>query len=402
MLEAGIQPRYVFDGKAPSMKRTVLRKRAASRDQAKKALEQETTTFESSDATEEAKAEHRDTIHKLQQRSTVVTPKHVSDIKTLLTLLGLPVIQAPGEAEAQCAALVQSQHAFATATEDMDALTFGSKKLLRNFLSPSSAKKPVLEIELDQIYAQLGLTRDQFVQFCILCECDYTGKIPGVGPVTALKLMQTHHQIPTILEYLKGAKKPLPADGEFLWEEASQLFVAPDVLDATGLSSQLVTKPMDLKALKIFLCDTHGFQESRVDSVCARLTKAINPAHNTRMNQGRLEQWFTTVPSAISASTPTPIPSAVPASTPMPVPSAVSASTPMSAPSAVSASIPTPAMTLPSPISPPLAPPSSSVSPDPLKIIIPRIGKIGSLVSKSTKSNTRALGSLKSPRKRPR
>ncbi len=38
--------------------------------------------------------------------------------------------QAPGEAEAQCAALAKAGKVYATATEDMDALTFGTPKLL--------------------------------------------------------------------------------------------------------------------------------------------------------------------------------------------------------------------------------------------------------------------------------
>ena len=40
--------------------------------------------------------------------------------------------QAPGEAEAQCAAMVKAGKIYATGTEDMDALTFGTSVLLRN------------------------------------------------------------------------------------------------------------------------------------------------------------------------------------------------------------------------------------------------------------------------------
>ena len=42
------------------------------------------------------------------------------------------IVQAPCEAEAQCAALVKGGKVFATATEDMDALTFGTNVLLRH------------------------------------------------------------------------------------------------------------------------------------------------------------------------------------------------------------------------------------------------------------------------------
>ena len=89
-----------------------------------------------------------------------VTPKHSEDCQRLLTLMGIPYIkvsleklmfaiiaqygyfevclwvwnrfQAPCEAEAQCAELVKGGKVFATATEDMDALTFGSSILLRH------------------------------------------------------------------------------------------------------------------------------------------------------------------------------------------------------------------------------------------------------------------------------
>ena len=42
------------------------------------------------------------------------------------------ICQAPCEAEAQCASLVKAGKVYATGTEDMDALTFGSSVLLRH------------------------------------------------------------------------------------------------------------------------------------------------------------------------------------------------------------------------------------------------------------------------------
>ena len=51
--------------------------------------------------------------------------------------------QAPGEAEAQCAALVKAGKVYATGTEDMDALTFGTTVLLRN-LTVAEARSPYI------------------------------------------------------------------------------------------------------------------------------------------------------------------------------------------------------------------------------------------------------------------
>ena len=45
---------------------------------------------------------------------------------TLLSLMGVPYIDAPGEAEAQCAHMVKNGAFYAAATEDSDALVFGN------------------------------------------------------------------------------------------------------------------------------------------------------------------------------------------------------------------------------------------------------------------------------------
>ncbi len=40
-----------------------------------------------------------------------------------------------------------------------------------------------------------GLSMEQFVDFCILCGCDYVNNIRGIGPVKALQLIQKHGSI---------------------------------------------------------------------------------------------------------------------------------------------------------------------------------------------------------------
>jgi flap endonuclease-1 len=53
------------------------------------------------------------------------------DVKHLLRLMGCPVVEAPCEAEAACAALVKSGQCYGAATEDMDVLTFGADRMLK-------------------------------------------------------------------------------------------------------------------------------------------------------------------------------------------------------------------------------------------------------------------------------
>lgn len=103
--------------------------------------------------------------------------------------MGVPVVEAPCEAESQCAELAKHGKVYGAATEDMDALTFRTPKLLRK-MTFSGTKQPILEIDCELMLTGLGLTYPEFIDLCILCGCDYTESIKGIGPKTALKLIR--------------------------------------------------------------------------------------------------------------------------------------------------------------------------------------------------------------------
>ena len=89
------------------------------------------------------------------------------DAIKMLRLMGCPVIEAPCEAEAQCAELTRANRTYATATDDMDALTFRSAILLKGF---NTRKEPIVEITYDTMLQELGLNYEEFVDLCILVE----------------------------------------------------------------------------------------------------------------------------------------------------------------------------------------------------------------------------------------
>ena len=133
-------------------------------------------------------------------RSIRVTPEMMEDAKKLVKLMGVPYIEAPCEAEAQCAKLVTMDLAFGTATEDMDALTFGTKFLLRGF---NSKKEPITQTDLALVLEGFEMTQKEFIDLCILCWCDYTHSIQGMGPVSAFKMIQENKDIESVLEIIK-------------------------------------------------------------------------------------------------------------------------------------------------------------------------------------------------------
>jgi len=170
MVDNGIKPVYVFDGKPPQMKSGELEKRKERRDVAQNALDK---------AKEEGDDEE---VDRQSRRLVKVTKDHVEECKTLLKHMGIPYVEAPCEAEAQCAELVKAGKVYAVGTEDMDALTFGTTVLLRHLTFSEARKMPIKEFYLDKLLEGFEMNQDQFIDLCILLGCDYCDKIRGIGP----------------------------------------------------------------------------------------------------------------------------------------------------------------------------------------------------------------------------
>lgn len=221
LLEHGLKPVYVFDGKPPEMKGGELNKRMEKRAEAQKALDK---AMEAGDQVE---------VDKFNKRLVKVTRQHTDEAKELLKLMGVPYIEAPCEAEAQCAAMVKAGKIFATATEDMDALTFGSDIVLRHLTFSEARKMPIQEIHLKVVLQELNLSQKEFIDLCILMGCDYTDSIRGIGPKKSIELIKNHRSIEDILKNIDKDKYPPPENWNY--QGARALFENPDVADPNSI-----------------------------------------------------------------------------------------------------------------------------------------------------------------------
>ncbi|XP_018335737.1 flap endonuclease 1 [Agrilus planipennis] len=285
LVENGIKPVYVFDGKPPTMKSGELNKRMERREEAQKSLDKAT---EAGDAAE---------IDKFSRRLVKVTKQHAEDAKQLLKLMGIPYIEAPCEAEAQCAALVKAGKVFATATEDMDALTFGSKVLLRRLTFSEAKKMPIQEIQLDKVLEGLGLSHKEFIDLCILLGCDYTDSIRGIGPKRAIELMKQHRCLEGIMNSIDKSKYTVPENWNY--EGARQLFIEPEVADPD--SFEIKWSDPDEDGLVKYLCNDKQFNEERVRNGAKKLQRARGTA-----TQVRLDGFFTVVSTTPAKRKPNP------------------------------------------------------------------------------------------------
>ena len=324
----GVKPVYVFDGKPPNIKSGELVKRREKRAKAEKQL---------AAAKEAGDIEEQD---KQNKRLVRAGTKENDDCKKLLELMGIPVVNAPCEAEAQAAALCKNGEVWAVGTEDMDALTFGCPVLLRKMTFANAGKTDIQQMSYPKAIEGLGLTHDQFVDLCILLGCDYCDSIKGVGPKTALKLIREHKCIETILENIDRKKFTVPED----WvpnekkakaekenddeeydtdEEKEHLAKAksdddenddveekiPIYVNARKLfNDHEVIIDLDLKwkecqpePLTKFLVDEMGFNPDRVKSNIEKLQKAQKA--NTKP-QMRMDSFFKPMPSKAGAKKP--------------------------------------------------------------------------------------------------
>ncbi|KAG6935812.1 GEN1, Holliday junction 5' flap endonuclease [Chelydra serpentina] len=111
----------------------------------------------------------------------------------MLACLGLPWVQATGEAEAMCAYMNANGYVDGCITNDGDVFLYGAQTVYRNFTM--NAKDPHVDCyTMSSIKEKLGCDRESLIGLAILLGCDYLPKgVPGVGKEQALKLIETLH-----------------------------------------------------------------------------------------------------------------------------------------------------------------------------------------------------------------
>ncbi|XP_042448826.1 flap endonuclease 1-A-like [Zingiber officinale] len=276
LLQAEIMPAYIFDGQPPELKKRELVKRHVKRLDAMKDL---TTAMENG---------NDDEIKKFSKRTIKMTKRHNEDCKRLLRLMGVPVIEAPCEAEAQCAALCKAGKVYAVASEDMDSLTFGAPRFVRHLTDPSSRRIPVIEFQMSKTLEELKLTMEQFIDLCILSGCDYCDSIRGIGGQTALKLIRRHGCLENILQNINKERYRIPKDWPY--PEVRQLFQEPTVsLETPELKLALP----DEEGLLNFLVNENSFNKNRVAKAIERMKGVKNLYY-----QEKSETFFKPVLSA--------------------------------------------------------------------------------------------------------
>jgi len=208
-LSYNITPIYVFDGVPPEEKSEVIKERKEKANDANEKLNEESVD--------------PGMIEKYNKQSIRLTKRIIDDVKNLLNTLGVSYIVSNGEAEGLASELCRQKYVDFVISEDMDCLPFGANYLVRNCIDKTVKMKDSITIfDLNKVLESLELTRDQFIELCILCGCDYCKNIPRIGSITGYKIIKKHG---TIESYLNSTTvKNLPENYIEKYKKSKELF----------------------------------------------------------------------------------------------------------------------------------------------------------------------------------
>src|SRR3989454_884866 len=268
----GLELVFVFDGKPPALKFAEIARRRSIKARYDAELAQ---AIEAGDL---AKAYSKATM------TSRLTREMAEEARELLRLMGLPVIQAPSEGEAQASHMAAKGSVWAAASKDYDCLLFGTPRLLRfltisgkEFLPSKGAFRAITPelIDIALLLEHYKITRSQLVDLAILVGTDFNEGIKGIGPKKALKLVHDYASIEQMPEEIRSR---LTED----LNSVRQVFLKPRVLEKYVLKRS----PPDRDGLVKFLSEERGFNKNRVERLTERLTR------RSEKTDAGLENWL--------------------------------------------------------------------------------------------------------------
>jgi flap endonuclease-1 len=279
LLSDGIKLVYVFDGRAPELKAKTHKKRQDVRDIAKERYE---TAKEEVDVMG---------MKRYSSQLLRLDDEMIAESKELLVAMGIPIIQAPSEGEAQAAHMTRvNTKVYASVSQDYDSLLFGATRLIRNLTVSRKRKtysgfveiKPEI-IELEKVFNFLEINLEQLICLGILVGTDYNPKgIPGIGQKKALDIVKKYKVPYEIFKSVEEQILSLPEDERFNWQDIFALFYKPDISN-----QDFEFKPFDEDKIRDILVRRHDFSEERVLKQIDKLREI-----KLKSQQKSLGKWF--------------------------------------------------------------------------------------------------------------
>jgi len=264
LLQEGVLPVWVFDGRPPERKAGTIRQRIAAKEKAEGEYQ------------EALAAGDLETARRKAAQTSRLTRSMVDELDELLAALGVPTVPAPGEGEAQAAAMAAAGAVWASASEDYDTLLFGAPRLVRGLAARgrTGATQGAQLVDRDALLAQLGIDGEELIRLGVIIGTDFNEGAPGYGPKKALKIVQEHLGFAATME--KVGLDPKEAD------DVAEIFRHPS---ATSVGPPAFG-PVNEEAVVRLLVRQHAFSEARVRAAIARARRRPRPSSSPTEARG--------------------------------------------------------------------------------------------------------------------
>jgi flap endonuclease-1 len=259
----GMELVFVFDGKPPALKFEEIARRR---------------TIKEKYELERAAAIEAGDLEKAYSKATMtsrLTRDMADDARELLRLMGLPVIDAPSEGEAQASHMAAKGSVWAAASKDYDCLMFGAPRLVRfltisgkEFLPSKAAFRAITPelIETETMLDRYKITREQLIDLAILVGTDFNDGIKGIGPKKALKLVSDFGRIENMPPEIHDPLAPVV-------QAVREMYLHPDVTD----NYEIKFGQPKIDEIIRFLCDEREFSRERVTAALERAYGSGSP-----------------------------------------------------------------------------------------------------------------------------
>lgn len=205
ILTARCTPIFVFDGKHPAQKSDTQKKRREIKQGIRDKITSYRKELESVDILDRTPKMNIE-LRKLYGQ--IVSPSYaaVGVLRNILTDIGIPVLQARGEAEELCSMLCLDGYADAVMSTDTDVLAYSCSLLITGFggniwnSKTRSTETHFTAVYLNSILQELKLPFNTFVDLCIMSGCDYNKNIPNIAGGKSYKLLSQYGSIEKLPE----------------------------------------------------------------------------------------------------------------------------------------------------------------------------------------------------------
>lgn len=263
LMHEGIKLVFVFDGETPELKKAERERRKQVKVEAGKQYE------------EAKEREDIEEMKKYASRTSILTKEMVEEAKELIKALGMPIVQAPSEGEAQAAYMAKKGDCYAVVSQDTDSLVFGATKVVKNLTlsgKRKTANKLVYKTINPEIFSlednlnNLGINQEQLIVLAILAGTDYNiGGVKGIGPKKGLNIIKLHgSNFKKVFEEVEWKK-----NFDFEWKEIFNQIKNIPVTDEYKLKWNIP----DREAVAKLLVEQHDFGRERVERTMKKLLK---------------------------------------------------------------------------------------------------------------------------------